>query len=342
MHDRQARAPGAPAVCNASPRNAGNLRSRRAGFTLLELLVVVGIIVILIGILIPVIAKVRKSAYATSTQSRISVIAQAIQQYQQQFGGALPGPIPEAVLNSQPSVNSVALTTDPTVASPLTSGAAVAVTSSQNLVLGLLGGLKYNITANTFTYNPAWIGAGPQALSTTTAKQYTASMQFDPSTLNSGLISYLAANNAGSTAPEQIIPEFVDAYPDPMPILYMRASVGQTYEVEYNNSLGTTARSAQYNLFNLDPYLGPIPFTFNSSSFPPNTNTTTTGLTFDATNYPGSYNYFNNNSIPPSSSASNVQGTVHQKDSYILMSAGSDRTYGTSDDLNNFDFSSNQ
>lgn len=72
--------------------------TRRAGFTLVELLTVIAIIGLLIGILVPSLTAVRRSARDTATRSVHSTLATAIATFQadQKVGGALPPSMSDA------------------------------------------------------------------------------------------------------------------------------------------------------------------------------------------------------------------------------------------------------
>jgi prepilin-type N-terminal cleavage/methylation domain-containing protein len=62
----------------------------KSAFTLVELLVVIGIITILIGILLPVISKARKQANRAATLSNLRQIGLSIANYEVQFKGHFP------------------------------------------------------------------------------------------------------------------------------------------------------------------------------------------------------------------------------------------------------------
>lgn len=80
-----------------------NRQPTARAFTITELLVVVGIIVLLIGLLLPALGRVREKARITQTSSTLEEFAKACDAFNQQFG-YYPGVVPEHILENDPKI----------------------------------------------------------------------------------------------------------------------------------------------------------------------------------------------------------------------------------------------
>ena len=63
------------------------MSKRRKGFTLVELLVVIGIIAVLIGMLLPALSKVQQQSKWLKCQSNMRTVGQFLQMYSMQWHG---------------------------------------------------------------------------------------------------------------------------------------------------------------------------------------------------------------------------------------------------------------
>jgi prepilin-type N-terminal cleavage/methylation domain-containing protein len=222
------------------------------GFTLVELLVTVGIIAVLIGILIPTVSVVRRTAQDADTRSLLAALAASVSAYQQDFA-AFPGPIANEQLYARdaddnpvrrPTAGGVAMSAKfGGSVSNFTGGAdgggGLNITGSENLVLGLSGGARVfstnngvPITIDEWGFDPTSVGAGPKSLNaanpkTPRAEAYFLAKESDlskPGSANGGRFTDVNGNFANDSA----IPEFVDRYSEQLPILYLRARKGAT------------------------------------------------------------------------------------------------------------------
>jgi type II secretory pathway pseudopilin PulG len=181
-------------------------QSHRRGFTLVELLVAIGIIMVLIGILLPALGKVSTKAKATATTATMNEFAKACDIFYTQFG-YYPGIVPEAML---------AATVNPPIS------------GTENALLHLMGGAirnddpTYAASAGTefifgttgtgqvkIKINKLYIGKGPRI----EGKQY------DPFFTPKDAQLKIAVGQVGQTLP---LPDLLDAWGQP--IGYIRSS----------------------------------------------------------------------------------------------------------------------
>jgi type II secretory pathway pseudopilin PulG len=243
-------------AAHSRPRHPGSRRLRCAGFTLIELGLVITIIAVLVGILLPVVHRVRLKGYAADTSNEISEISAAIERYDLDQH-AYPGPLANDQIcdpnfpNMDGGTNITGNLTMQAQSGSFgtnnydgTGGTTwnSQITMSENLVLGLLGGLWFNsnnATSNNayaISYDPTQVGLGPQSLANngTTHRfpPYIETRNLDWTTNKNGITGRFA-DGVGPAASDGLggcydspIPEFVDRYPSPLPILYLRAKPG--------------------------------------------------------------------------------------------------------------------
>lgn len=311
--------------------------SRRVAFTLVELLVVIGIIGVLISLLLPVIGKVRDQAYKASSEAQIRSLSAAIDAYYGDFH-AYPGPL--AFNEIGPGATAPTLDPKWDTAAPMTAAEWSKVTGTENLVLGLLGGLRRDVQSNTIKFDRNWVGKGPGALGQS-PKRFNPYGDF--SDLSQG--PYKDADD--TPALDSVVPEFVDRFPQAMPVLYLRARVGiRSGTTDGQNPIATKdSRYGQYDTTQIYGYVTPGPqgsIGVGKSIY----QSAYVGVTFpqhglQIANYgstvdPNSARYTYPFNLYAALRHPQIADTPKQKDRYVLISPGPDRVYGTSDDCTNF------
>jgi prepilin-type N-terminal cleavage/methylation domain-containing protein len=397
-----------------------------SGFTLLEILIVVIIIGLLISLVIPIVGRVRTAARTANTQALISQLSGACDRYYSDFH-SYPGPFSNDQIGNSggggevdPADTAGAIFANsastslpfPTAASTTYDQSATdapkfsQMSMGENLVLGLLGGLVVDSTGTppTLRYDPSQVGNGPMSLNTNQPKRFSPYLETTPDLSWNTIVVGAATlktghfrDSNGTEANDTVIPEFVDRYTDPLPILYMRAKVGYTTITSPASSFTITDNPVITNIPSVGFPPPPPPPTGNPRSQYDRSQIISYTGTYSGT-WPGSMNevtatppasgssigvgkslnsslfFYQNNQVTPANGLYHGLRTVDPtanglkingagqpttkyqypydcfpyflndfnthspkaKDSYILISAGPDRIYGTSDDITTF------
>src|SRR5215213_9598060 len=84
-----------------------NVIKRRGGFTLVELLVVIGIMAVLIGVLLPVLGRAREQVNSTRCLSNLRQLGQAMLIYANAYQDRLPNSKPPQTTSDYDATNAV-------------------------------------------------------------------------------------------------------------------------------------------------------------------------------------------------------------------------------------------
>jgi prepilin-type N-terminal cleavage/methylation domain-containing protein len=376
------------------------------GFTLVELLIVIGIIAILVGLLFPVVSSVRQRGFEASTNATIASLAQACERYANDFGGAYPGPLSNdfientaqpALFSHSNSANSTGFLNGSDTALAVNfqiNTAPSRVTMSENLLLALGGGLTWDTGSapNRAAFTPLRLGAGPSILNplrpSNRPPYFSADSNVSTRSISAGRSGqFREQDEPTGRSYDTVIPEFVDGFTSPMPILYLRArqsvnplpsaSVSATenpvvtaFAMVGSGASARPAGFAPYDLSQVAPYVGQL---FNGSTAAGGQDVgigagrdisklrgtanrasataphglrvvmaggVTGATTIDvAVNNPiDAYAYLVDRGTLDPTTPANASTTNRAKNrsSFILISAGRDRIYGTEDDITNF------
>jgi len=284
------------------------------GFTLTELLVVVGIIIALVALLIPALSHVRKKGRDKEAESMLTGLAQALQTYHTTFG-AYPGPM-------SPGATASVSTKGMSGAQNMLLGLSYTMYDSAQAPAGSLAlGSGYSVDPTNAKGPVNLANRGPtgayeqlNSFFTVTARNVSPPSPGVPPTWPAGGFPGIAPG-AGNNFN---FPVLVDTYPDALPILYYRRSPGVSMPVAADNN---NAPAGYFLRDNLEYTNGKL--------------TTANGTLYDqlAMNAAGApspgqalrskdlQKYASDSGTPP-----NARG------GFMLISAGADRLYGCGPD----------
>jgi prepilin-type N-terminal cleavage/methylation domain-containing protein len=308
-------------------------KARHQAFTLVELLVVIGIIALLVSILVPTAMYVKEQGHKAKSTANLNNIRSAIEAYYGTFQ-AYPGPLSDATVVGAPGG----------AARPAGVNGAQ-ITGTENLVLGLLGGLKPN--GNSFAYDSTLVGTGPssfiQSNTVLVNKGYTPFIDAAGGVLspNDGKRCPFPGNNGADPSAyfnDTNIPDFIDGYPEALPVLYLRARPGASGIAQDSGAL-----TAQYDLRQVMPYTTSI-YIKNTPKDPRGLlalrSPAEPGQNVDGyvqiSSFSGPFNGVTFIADPQTGVGNNTPTSPRAKDTFILIAAGGDRAYGTPDDITTF------
>jgi prepilin-type N-terminal cleavage/methylation domain-containing protein len=307
------------AECKMQNAECRMQNTQRRAFTLVELLVAIGIAAVLITLVVGVIAKVKQAAYRSTTAATIAALQGAVEQYYQNFK-AYPGPV-----------------SDEAVCGLDNSGLPIGVqrvSMSENLVLGLVGGLGFN-SGGQVIFAKEFVGKGPRTLGSGAASKVMAPFYG----ANDRITSYALAptnpawglvigNNQQPLNTDSAIPEFLDSFPETMPILYYRAHRSAPGVASDGGSGGVLAQyDVRQNLVYLNVRMGmATPQAGHGHGL----------LTADVYTPPGNRGPNYRYNLTTFMASPNDPTRPRVPDGYVLISAGADRIYGTDDDVVSF------